>query len=83
VVVGERGLVALTNVRNGEKLLFVPPSLVITADSVTMILASLPTVTTPLRTFSCAMCCSVVPIFRVIVFSVLVCRNGPTVRWGK
>lgn len=30
---GERGLVALKNVRKGEKLLFVPPSLVITADS--------------------------------------------------
>lgn len=34
VDVGERGLVALKNVRKGEKLLFVPPSLVITADSV-------------------------------------------------
>ncbi|XP_050207052.1 ribulose-1,5 bisphosphate carboxylase/oxygenase large subunit N-methyltransferase, chloroplastic [Mercurialis annua] len=33
VEVGERGLVALKNIRNGEKLLFVPPSLVITADS--------------------------------------------------
>ncbi|KAJ8899372.1 hypothetical protein K2173_018346 [Erythroxylum novogranatense] len=33
VEVGERGLVALKNVRKGEKLLFVPPSLVITADS--------------------------------------------------
>ncbi|KAM0922528.1 hypothetical protein ACQ4PT_006037 [Festuca glaucescens] len=33
VDIGERGLVALKNVRNGEKLLFVPPSLVITADS--------------------------------------------------
>ncbi|KAJ3694732.1 hypothetical protein LUZ60_000109 [Juncus effusus] len=33
VDVGERGLVALKNVRKGEKLLFVPPSLVITADS--------------------------------------------------
>lgn len=31
--VGERGLVALNNIRKGEKLLFVPPSLVITADS--------------------------------------------------
>lgn len=30
---GERGLVALKNVRKGEKLLFVPPSLFITADS--------------------------------------------------
>lgn len=34
VEVGERGLVALTNIRRGEKLLFVPPSLFITADSV-------------------------------------------------
>lgn len=34
VDVGERGLVALKNIRKGEKLLFVPPSLVITADSV-------------------------------------------------
>lgn len=33
VDVGERGLVALKNVRKGEKLLFVPPPLVITADS--------------------------------------------------
>ncbi|KAG6417036.1 hypothetical protein SASPL_124477 [Salvia splendens] len=33
VEVGERGLVALKNVRKGEKLLFVPPSLFITADS--------------------------------------------------
>ncbi|XP_078438211.1 rubisco methyltransferase family protein [Wolffia australiana] len=33
VAVGERGLVALKNVRKGEKLLFVPPSLVITSDS--------------------------------------------------
>ncbi|KAM7503793.1 hypothetical protein LguiB_002697 [Lonicera macranthoides] len=33
VDVGERGLVALTNIRKGEKLLFVPPSLVINADS--------------------------------------------------
>ncbi|MCE0481825.1 hypothetical protein HAX54_039907 [Datura stramonium] len=33
VDVGERGLVALNNIRKGEKLLFVPPSLVITADS--------------------------------------------------
>ncbi|XP_074365477.1 ribulose-1,5 bisphosphate carboxylase/oxygenase large subunit N-methyltransferase, chloroplastic [Apium graveolens] len=33
VEVGERGLVALTNIRKGEKLLFVPPSLFITADS--------------------------------------------------
>ncbi|XWS75911.1 hypothetical protein CRYUN_Cryun01aG0132200 [Craigia yunnanensis] len=31
--VGERGLVALKNIRKGEKLLFVPPSLFITADS--------------------------------------------------
>lgn len=34
VDVGERGLVALTNIRKGEKLLFVPPSLFITSDSV-------------------------------------------------
>jgi hypothetical protein len=34
VDMGERGLVALKNIRKGEKLLFVPPSLVITADSV-------------------------------------------------
>lgn len=34
VDVGERGLVATNNIRKGEKLLFVPPSLVITADSV-------------------------------------------------
>lgn len=34
VDVGERGLVASKNVRKGEKLLFVPPSLVISADSV-------------------------------------------------
>ncbi|KAH9606652.1 hypothetical protein KSS87_013087 [Heliosperma pusillum] len=33
VEVGERGLVAVNNVRKGEKLLFVPPSLVITPDS--------------------------------------------------
>ncbi|KAK1439754.1 hypothetical protein QVD17_05574 [Tagetes erecta] len=33
VDVGERGLVATNNIRKGEKLLFVPPSLVITADS--------------------------------------------------
>ncbi|KAK4845532.1 hypothetical protein QYF36_006203 [Acer negundo] len=33
VDVGERGLVALKNIRKGEKLLFVPPSLVITSDS--------------------------------------------------
>ncbi|KAK4845530.1 hypothetical protein QYF36_006169 [Acer negundo] len=33
VEVGERGLVALKNIRKGEKLLFVPPSLVITPDS--------------------------------------------------
>lgn len=34
VEVGERGLVASKNIRKGEKLLFVPPPLVITADSV-------------------------------------------------
>lgn len=34
VDVGERGLVALKNIRKGEKLLFVPPSLFITATSV-------------------------------------------------
>ncbi|XP_010252799.1 PREDICTED: histone-lysine N-methyltransferase setd3 [Nelumbo nucifera] len=33
VDIGERGLVALKNIRKGEKLLFIPPSLVITADS--------------------------------------------------
>ncbi|KAM3684515.1 hypothetical protein ACB094_11G052200 [Castanea mollissima] len=33
VEVGERGLVALKNIRKGENLLFVPPSLCITADS--------------------------------------------------
>ncbi|XP_073145925.1 ribulose-1,5 bisphosphate carboxylase/oxygenase large subunit N-methyltransferase, chloroplastic [Henckelia pumila] len=33
VQVGERGLVAMKNIRKGEKLLFVPPSLFITADS--------------------------------------------------
>ncbi|KAK9285352.1 hypothetical protein L1049_024543 [Liquidambar formosana] len=33
VEVGERGLVALKNIRKSEKLLFVPPPLVITADS--------------------------------------------------
>ncbi|KAL2482209.1 Rubisco methyltransferase family protein [Forsythia ovata] len=33
VDVGERGLVALNNIRKGEKLLFVPPSLFITAES--------------------------------------------------
>ncbi|CAA7050960.1 unnamed protein product [Microthlaspi erraticum] len=33
VDVGERGLVASQNLRKGEKLLFVPPSLVISADS--------------------------------------------------
>ncbi|KAI3809686.1 hypothetical protein L1987_19284 [Smallanthus sonchifolius] len=33
VDVGERGLVASNNIRKGEKLLFVPPSLVISADS--------------------------------------------------
>ncbi|KAJ6401489.1 hypothetical protein OIU84_016820 [Salix udensis] len=33
VEVGERGLVALKNIRKGEMLLFVPPSLVIDADS--------------------------------------------------
>lgn len=39
VEVGERGLVALKNIRKGEKLLFVPPSLVISADSVRILLA--------------------------------------------
>eukprot|EP00268_Persea_americana_P037678 TRINITY_DN3736_c0_g1_i2.p1 TRINITY_DN3736_c0_g1~~TRINITY_DN3736_c0_g1_i2.p1 ORF type:complete len:174 (-),score=20.54 TRINITY_DN3736_c0_g1_i2:927-1370(-) len=34
VDVGERGLVALKNIRKGEKLLFVPPPLVISPDSV-------------------------------------------------
>ncbi|CAI0383443.1 unnamed protein product [Linum tenue] len=38
VEVGERGLVALKNIRKGEKLLFVPPSLFITADSVSEIM---------------------------------------------
>ncbi|XP_010524627.1 PREDICTED: ribulose-1,5 bisphosphate carboxylase/oxygenase large subunit N-methyltransferase, chloroplastic [Tarenaya hassleriana] len=33
VSIGERGLVASKNIRKGEKLLFVPPSLVITSDS--------------------------------------------------
>lgn len=33
VEVGERGLVALKNIRKGEKLLFVPPPLVISPDS--------------------------------------------------
>ncbi|CAM8983373.1 unnamed protein product [Rhodiola kirilowii] len=33
VEVGERGLVALTNIRKGEKLLFVPNTLFITSDS--------------------------------------------------
>ncbi|KAK4801138.1 hypothetical protein SAY86_021625 [Trapa natans] len=33
VKIGERGLVALKNIRKGEKLLFVPPPLFITADS--------------------------------------------------
>nr|XP_043620745.1 ribulose-1,5 bisphosphate carboxylase/oxygenase large subunit N-methyltransferase, chloroplastic [Erigeron canadensis] len=33
VDIGERGLVAVNNIRKGEKLLFVPPSLVISADS--------------------------------------------------
>ncbi|RYR15234.1 hypothetical protein Ahy_B04g071958 [Arachis hypogaea] len=33
VEVGERGLVASKNIRKGEKLLFVPPTLVITEDS--------------------------------------------------
>ncbi|GFQ03013.1 ribulose-1 5 bisphosphate carboxylase/oxygenase large subunit n-methyltransferase chloroplastic [Phtheirospermum japonicum] len=33
VDVGERGLVALKNIRKGEKLLFVPPALFITSDS--------------------------------------------------
>ncbi|GAA0143965.1 methyltransferase [Lithospermum erythrorhizon] len=33
VEVGERGLVALNNIRKGEKLLFVPPSLFITSHS--------------------------------------------------
>jgi len=36
VDVGERGLVALNNIRKGEKLLFVPPELVITPDSVNL-----------------------------------------------
>jgi hypothetical protein len=40
VEVGERGLVASKNIRKGEKLLFVPPSLVITADSVRVFLGS-------------------------------------------
>ena len=58
VDLGERGLVALKNVRNGEKLLFVPPSLVITADSVKMILKSLPRqITILLTAFSFAICC--------------------------
>ncbi|KAJ1419759.1 Serine-threonine/tyrosine-protein kinase, catalytic domain [Sesbania bispinosa] len=34
VDVGERGLVSLKNIRKGEKVLLVPPSLVVTADSV-------------------------------------------------
>eukprot|EP01018_Ginkgo_biloba_P024522 Gb_10724 [translate_table: standard] len=34
VDVGGRGLVALKNIRNGEKLLFVPQNLIITTDSV-------------------------------------------------
>lgn len=34
VDVGERGLVAVKNIRKGERLLYVPPSLIITADSV-------------------------------------------------
>lgn len=38
VDVGERGLVALKNIRKGEKLLFVPPSLFITADSVSFLI---------------------------------------------
>ncbi|KAI3769522.1 hypothetical protein L6452_00628 [Arctium lappa] len=33
VDIGERGLVAVNNIRKGEKLLFVPPSLVISANS--------------------------------------------------
>lgn len=74
VDVGERGLVALKNVRNGEKLLFVPPTLVITADSVEMIIESVSSVTTPLTAFSfhnyCLSCARAV------------CRNGATVRWG-
>jgi hypothetical protein len=41
VDIGERGLVALKNIRKGEKLLFVPPSLVITADSVISLSLSL------------------------------------------
>lgn len=41
VEVGERGLVALKNIRKGEKLLFVPPSLFITAESVSLIGLSL------------------------------------------
>lgn len=36
VDIGERGLVASQNLRKGEKLLFVPPSLVISADSVSL-----------------------------------------------
>ena len=36
VDVGERGLVALKNIRKGEKLLFVPPQLVIAPDSVNL-----------------------------------------------
>jgi len=40
VEVGERGLVALKNIRKGEKLLFVPPSLVITPNSVTSLFHS-------------------------------------------
>ncbi|KAL9265916.1 hypothetical protein AKJ16_DCAP21931 [Drosera capensis] len=32
VQVGERGLVAVQSIRKGEKLLFVPPSLLITAE---------------------------------------------------
>jgi len=52
VEVGERGLVALKNIRKGEKLLFVPPSLVITPDSVTSLFPFI-------HPFSIQICCHI------------------------
>jgi hypothetical protein len=83
VDIGERGLVALKNVRNGEKLLFVPPSLVITADSVKeyprLSLISSP----PHQYHSVVLCVATSCQFSQLVCFLCFCRNGPTARWGR
>lgn len=75
VDIGERGLVALKNIRKGEKLLFVPPSLVITADSVTKPLSSYYPRRWRLSSFkkSCYNWHSIVFVFP---------RSGAAQRWG-